>query len=294
MAIRDEKKVRLPTVAGQFYSDNALRLRRQLMVLEAEQPAPAEIAGHPVVASIVPHAGYMFSLPTAFETIRAAAGKPCRRVILLSPSHNVGFHGAALSPYDAMRTPFGDVAVDRMATDRLAALARSGLSIREEVHVKEHGLEVQLPILQYFFGSVEVLPIICGRMETGFIDELGALLAGEFRPDTLLLASSDFCHYGDAFAYRPFRDEIRLRLHELDGGAINRILDRDRDGFLAYCESTGITICGAQVIALALAILDVIDRRRGWKGELVDYTTSGDVTGDYEHCVSYAGINFRS
>jgi AmmeMemoRadiSam system protein B len=28
------------------------------------------------------------------------------------------------------------------------------------------------------------------------------------------------------------------------------------------------------------------------RAELVDYTTSGAMTGDYSHCVSYAGLAF--
>lgn len=293
MSIRDEKKVRMPTVGGQFYDANPLRLRRQLMELEAEIPRPMDIGRRPIIAAILPHAGYMFSLRTAFKTLCGAAPCRYRRIILICPTHNIDFNGVALSPYDAMRTPFGDASVDQIATRKLAALGLAGLEVREDVHRHEHALEVQLPLLQYFFGAIEVLPLVCGRLAPAAMRKVAAALSAELRSDTLFVISSDFCHYGDAFGYKPFEHDIPGRLRELDGGAIDRITARDPDAFVAYCAKTGITICGASAIALFLYTLDEIDAGRTWRGELVDYTTSGEITGSYAHCVSYAGIHFR-
>ena len=82
MPMRDEKKVRMPAVAGQFYDGDPLRLRRQLMETEAAFPVPAATVEPFPVAVILPHAGYMFSLKTAFKTLRAAArGKPSGRTL---------------------------------------------------------------------------------------------------------------------------------------------------------------------------------------------------------------------
>ena len=91
MPVRDTRKVRMPAVAGQFYDGNALALRRQLCTAEAA--LPEKTAGKTASGVILPHAGYVFSMPTALRTLREAAGGSFRRAVLLAPSHRVAFRG---------------------------------------------------------------------------------------------------------------------------------------------------------------------------------------------------------
>ena len=113
-------------------------------------------------------------------------------------------------------------------------------------------------------------------------------------PETLWVISSDFTHYGENFRYAPFGESVTPEeLNRLDREAAERIAARDLDGFRRFLGRTGATICGANPIALYLALLDRVDPMRRISGEIVAMADSGEVTGDYSHVVDYAGILFR-
>ena len=106
---------------------------------------------------------------------------------------------------------------------------------------------------------------------------------------TLLVASSDFTHYGHSFHYVPFETEVPRRIRELDHGALEPILAGDLDGFEAYVARTGATICGRDAIGLVLRLLPA---QR--EAILAAYDTSGRLTGTWDHSVSYASLIFRN
>ena len=87
--------------------------------------------------------------------------------------------------------------------------------------------------------------------------------------------------------YNAFANDFRENISRLDHGAIDLILKKDWEGFLAYRKRTQATICGFRPIALLLKTLpsDVC-------GQLLRYCLSGDMTGDYTNSVSYASIIF--
>jgi AmmeMemoRadiSam system protein B len=105
---------------------------------------------------------------------------------------------------------------------------------------------------------------------------------------TLLVASSDFTHYGHSFHYVPFETEVPRRIRELDHGALEPILAGDLEGFEAYVARTGATICGRGAIGLMLRLLPA---QR--EAILAAYDTSGRLTGTWDHSVSYASLIFR-
>lgn len=289
MPVRDTRKVRMPAVAGQFYDGNALALRRQLCTAEAA--LPEKTAGKTASGVILPHAGYVFSMPTALRTLREAAGGSFRRAVLLAPSHRVAFRGMALSEDGLLRTPFGDVTALSELVPELVAAHPGLFAVREEAHRQEHALEVQLPLLQYYFKDLPVLPVVCGEMPLPMIREAAAVLAGKFGEDTLWVISSDFTHYGRNFRYVPFTENIREKLYKLDGEAADLIARRDLEGFVNFLRRTGATICGMFPILLYLAILQA--QNSDVSGEVVEYTNCADRTRDWSHCVGYAGIAFR-
>lgn len=289
MPVRDTRKVRMPAVAGQFYDGNALALRRQLSTAEAA--LPEKTGKTPASGVILPHAGYIFSMPTALRTLREAVGGTFRRAVLLSPSHRVAFRGMALSEDGLLRTPFGDVTALSELSPELAAAHPGLFAVREDAHRQEHALEVQLPLLQYYFRELPVLPVVCGEMTIAMIREAAAVFAGKFGADTLWVISSDFTHYGRSFRYVPFTENIRDNLYKLDGEAAALIAGRDLEGFVNFLRRTGATICGMFPILLYLAILQA--QNSTVSGEIVEYTNCADKTGDWCHCVGYAGIAFR-
>ena len=75
-----------------------------------------------------------------------------------------------------------------------------------------------------------------------------------------------------------------------DGRAIERVLALDPRGLYDTVRREGITMCGyAAIVAMLVAV-----RALGAKeATLVRYATSGDVTGDRDEVVGYAGIVIR-
>ncbi len=104
---------------------------------------------------------------------------------------------------------------------------------------------------------------------------------------TLIVASSDFTHYGPRFGYVPFRDRIPENLRKLDDGAIENILSKDYKGFMDYYGKTGITICGFRPIGILLNLLPA-----DTKAHLLNYDTSGRILDEYRNSVSYVSILF--
>ncbi len=289
MAIQDTRKVRMPAVAGQFYDGNALSLRRQICT--CEEALPEKTAKNPANGVILPHAGYVFSMPTALRTLREAVGGTFKRAVILSPSHRVAFRGMALSEDGLLRTPFGDITAECELAAELAEADPSLFTIWEDAHRQEHAVEVQLPLLQYYFKDLPVLPVVCGEMPLPMIRQAAEVLAARFGQGTLWVISSDFTHYGRNFRYVPFSENIRENLYKLDGEAAELIARRDFDGFVNFLRRTGATICGMFPILLYLAILQA--QNSAAAGEVIEYTNCADKTKDWSHCVGYAGIAFR-
>ena len=121
-------------------------------------------------------------------------------------------------------------------------------------------------------------------------DELAAVAAA-LEPwcetPTLVVVSSDFTHFGPRFRFTPFRTEVQKRIEALDMGAVDRILAGDAEGFGAYIDDTAATICGRAAIHVLLRLLPA-----GVEGKLTAYDTSGRMTGDWDHSVSYAAVVF--
>ena len=282
-------RVKRSQLAGTWYPGSAAVLRTQIdeWLAAAAAPGPAGT----VRGVIVPHAGYQYSGRAAAAGYASVQppGQPAHyhRAILLAPSHYSAFRGVALLDVDAFATPLGEVAVDR---DAVAALAATPLCAVDPVPFREeHSLEIQLPLLQRVLPQARVVPLLVGQLQGDDYGVVAAAVAALTGAGTLCIVSSDFVHYGWRFDYLPFpatgAAAVRDGLRALDMGAIERVCAGDADGFLAYVDATGATICGRMPIAVFLHVPP-----RPVRGRLLTYYTSLDVTGDYEHTVSYASI----
>ncbi len=291
MAIRDQQRVRLSAVAGTFYEGDALLLRRRIAEAEAKLP-PADPAAPRVKGMVMPHAGYVFSLPTALAALAPMRKHTVEKVILLGPSHCIGFHGIAAPTYNRWRTPFGDLSTAVELLDEMERWESPLIAFRDDAHEREHSLEVQLPLIQYFFGLPEVLPLVVGSLNMADVRALAPKLASLDTPGTLWIVSSDFTHYGNRFRYVPFSEDVPARLKAQDHEAAELIAKRDLSGFAEFLGKTGATICGMNPIALFLGVLDELDPNRGIEGCVVAESNSGDLTGDFSSAVGYASICF--
>jgi AmmeMemoRadiSam system protein B len=291
--MNSSKLVKKMAFAGQFYEGIEALLKRDFSeMLDYASTQEKEEAELPVRAVILPHAGYVFSGKTAFRTLYTARNRVFSRALLIAPSHRASFSGLACSGYSEYQTPLGPLDVDGEAVKHLKSSDPTLIFSSEQIHEYEHSLEVELPLLKYFFEDIKIIPFICGRINKSNALELVQLLMPYWKDDVLWVISSDFTHYGKSFGYLPFTSDLHNNIEKLDMGAVEKILNFDLDGFVKYQEETRATICGEHPIMILLALLGKMSGTVNVKSRLVEYTTSGALTGDYNHCVSYAGINF--
>lgn len=277
-------RVRASALAGAWYPGDPTELTEYLDgLLDAHASNPPDM---PVRALIVPHAGYRYSGATAAEVFALVRDRKYKRVIVLAPSHRSGFRGLSIADVDAYRTPLGDVPLDLAA---VASLRKSDLVGSDPAaHVREHAIEIELPMMQRALRpGWQLVPVLVGQMEVEDYRTAVELLRPLADADTLVAVSSDFTHFGPRFGYMPFAPDEKTpdRIKALDEGAIDLVLAGDAGGFLDYQSATGVTICGYRPLALLLYMMP-----SEASVERIAYAASGELTGDWNNSVSYAGM----
>jgi AmmeMemoRadiSam system protein B/AmmeMemoRadiSam system protein A len=259
-------------------------------------PAPEEaVDPQQIVALILPHAGYPFSGQTAAAAV-ALLGKrqPApKRIVILGPSHTSYFRGLALGRYSAYQTPLGDAPVDLPAAEKLW---KSPLVNASEIpHLREHSVDVEIPLLQYAFGDrmPPILPIVVGEIGAGDYPALGVALRRVVDRDTVFVVSSDFTHYGPSYDYMPFPADEKApkALKDLNDRAFQAIQSLDPAKFQDHLRQTGDTICGRNPITLLLTMLPP-----GTRAVRVRFDMSGALMPepDYTNSVSYLAVAFTN
>jgi AmmeMemoRadiSam system protein B len=275
-----------PIVAGRWYPADTRELSRQVDSLIESSSAVA--AGAPPVAIIAPHAGFIYSGSVAASAFRLLRNERARCVILIGPSHYSRFDGAALPSASTYVTPLGEVP---LAIELIRQLAeRPEIRIDDRPFSSEHSLEAEIPFLQRMLRpGWRLLPVLIGAGSRG---QTHAGVARALQPlwerDTLIVVSSDFTHYGHSFGYVPFKDRVGEQLEALDMEAVRLILAGDGAKFDAFLSRTGATICGHAAIDVLLRMAPPLTAT-----SMVAYDTSGRLTGNWDHSVSYASLIFR-
>ena len=115
------KQVRKAAKAGSWYEADPRRLNAELTgYLETAQPAQGLASGI-LKALVGPHAGFTYSGPTAAWAYKNIVAANYDRVVLLGPSHSLGFQAIGLTACHEWATPFGNLTVDQEATQALMA-----------------------------------------------------------------------------------------------------------------------------------------------------------------------------
>ena len=261
---RNAPDIRPPAVAGPFYPAQPERLREMVRgFMEHAVPAAAGLP-HAIIA---PHAGYPYSGPVAAVAYAqiTAGREQIRRVVLLGPAHRVRVQGLAASSAAAWQTPLGDVALDQETIQTLLALPH--VTIHDEAHVPEHGLEVQLPFLQTILDTFQLVPFVLGNAPAAAVAEVLHHFLDD--PDTLLVISSDLSHY------HPY--EVAHRLDKATAQAIEALRP------LAVGQA-----CGRTPINGLLQLA----REQGWRASTLDLRNSGDTAGPRDQVVGYGAFRF--
>jgi MEMO1 family protein len=265
--------IRTPAVAGRFYPEEPARLRETLDSFLVNGGPERKIRAK---ACLVPHAGYAYSGRVAGEVYRRI--EIPARVILLGPRHFPRGAALAILSEGAWQTPLGMAAIDSVLAEKIAR-AFPLLIEDAAAHSGEHSLEVQLPFLQRLVPSVAFVPIVIGPVQWEHLEALGHALAGVVaaeREPVLLVASSDMNHYeSDAVT--------RVK----DRKAIDQVLALDPRKLYDTVRNENISMCG---YGAAVAMLTAARELRATRAELLRYATSGEVNGDLQGVVGYAGI----
>ena len=275
-----EKTVRTPIAAGTFYPGDPGALRTTVASFFEGDVRRSDRTLDSPIGLIAPHAGYPYSgvVAAAGYGHVAALGRP-EVVVLLGANHTGLGAPFSLSSHTIWETPLGRSPVD---VDLVALLATSGIPIEDDALLREHSIEVQLPFIQSIWGfDLPIVPLCVMSMPLFSIEEpVAAIAKGIGDKSVLVVASSDFTHY-----------EPDATARELDRLALEPIRAVDAERFEHVYRERRLSICGAGAI---LTLLGLCQRLGLTNGTLVEYATSGDVTGDRGAVVGYASVLFTT
>lgn len=276
-------KVLYSSFAGSWYPGRERPLRK---MIDEYVEAADEVPTGKVTALILPHAGYRYSGPTAAHGIRQLKPDAFDRAIVIGPSHRYPLVNEASLP-DATHygTPLGKVPLDMECIERL--LEHDVFRRVAGVHEKEHSVQMEIPLLQRALGEFTLVPIVVGQLDHATVRDMARVLKEQMDDRTLIVASTDFTHYGAAFDYVPFTENIPEEIRKVDMDAFAFVEAKDPEGFMGFCREEKATICGRNAVAVLMAMLSENDR-----GHLLHYDTSGRMTDDFSHSVSYLSAAF--
>jgi len=280
-------KIRRPTQAGAFYEADAEALKTQIENCFLQEFGPKKRpkvnknGPRELVGLVCPHAGYMFSGSVAANAYYelASDGKP-DTVVILGPNHTGYGSALAVMNEGVWRTPLGDVEVDGETANQIVQETRI-VDVDDLAHRFEHSIEVQLPFLQYLYGSEFKFVPICFQMQdlASAVEVGNALVEVLASKNAVVIASSDMTHY-----------EPQGNAAAKDMAALKAVESMDEKRFYSIIEKQNVTACGYGPIAAVITVAKGLSAK---EAKLLCYKSSGDITGDYSSVVGYAAVSFK-
>ena len=265
--------LRTPCVAGRFYPGNSSELTAMLKgYLEEGKSGKEEKA----IAAIAPHAGYIYSGSVAGAVFSSIVVPD--DIVLIGPNHTGCGPDVSIMTEGTWEMPFGEMAVNSELAEALTN--KSALFTPDtEAHMGEHSLEVELPFIHYRNEGASFVPITVMRADYRGCAALGAAIAGAisaYPKEVLIVVSSDMNHY-----------EADSTTREKDNRALEALSALDAAELLRRTEAESISMCGVLPTAIAIEAAKGLGAQ---KARLVKYATSGEVSGDFDQVVGYAGV----
>jgi AmmeMemoRadiSam system protein B len=216
----------------------------------------------------------MYSGQVAAHAYQLLQDRDFKRVIMIGPSHRVGFRGASVNMQSGYKTPLGIVPVDRDLGKRILN-GDDFLQGVPRAHASEHSLEIQLPFLQTVLKDFQIVPILMGDQDLKTCAHLARSLARVMTnmDRILLLASTDLSHF--------HRYE---RAKELDLKFIKHVREFDPKGLADSLSSGKCEACGRGPAITVMLAAQALGSNRA---VILNYANSGDVTGDHGRVVGY-------
>ncbi len=265
-------KRRSPAVAGKFYPEQSDELKKTIACHLGDLSKIKQKA----IGVVCPHAGFMYSGDVA-GAVYSRIEIP-ETVILIGPNHTGRGENVSVMSEGIWSMPMGDVSVD----EELATILCEETTLvkpNPSAHQFEHSLETQLPFLQYFKKNFRIVPICMKKVDFTFCKKLseGIVKAIErFGRPVLIIASSDMTHF-----------ETHDAAKAKDKKAITKIENQDAFGLHETVRQEQISMCGVNPVTVMLLCAEKLGAQQA---ELIDYRTSGEVNGDKNRVVGYAGV----
>jgi hypothetical protein len=275
---RDSRKIMKnirPQIGGEWYPHDPGLLAKSIERYISN--AESNKLGGEAVGLVVPHAGHIYSGQVAAYAYRCIRGVKFETVVIVSPSHFLSSGNIITSSHDAYETPLGTVEIDKGLMKELHRTLREEhkTELVPVANDPEHAIEVELPFLQHLICPLSILPVMLFGSESRTARALGHSLARVIGGrKVLLIASSDLSHFYPDVLARKLDGEMLRRIEAFDPEAVIRA-EREGAGYA----------CGSGAIAAVLWACRDLGADRV---EILNYATSGDVTGDYESVVGYA------
>ena len=269
-------QIRKPVVAGQFYPAD-----RETCLAQVRDCLPSEVVSEslpkPLVAGLVPHAGWTFSGPLAalvFSAVKKQRGS-VKTFVVFGAAHGYFGPTPVLEGSDAWTTPLGDTRVD----DALRQLLLDGevAVLDSSAHRQEHSIEVQVPFIQHLFPEAQLLPIIVPATEAAVT--LGSAVAERLLASdasVVCVGSTDLTHYGPRYGFTPMgigSDALRWASHVNDRQFIDLAVAVEPERLLANAIESG-NACGPGAAAATVAVARKLGAQ---EGVLLAHTNSNEI-----------------
>ncbi len=294
--IFQEKTIRQPAVAGQFYPSDKEELTQMIsrFLGEAELPQPDDSAQSAKIRGLVlPHAGYPFSGPVAAYGFKAIQAQAVKKVILIGPSHHQYLSRAVIDESDIWQTPLGQV---DLATDLAKTLVKENslFGLDSVPHQSEHSLEVMLPFLQTVLNDFRILPILVNQLTDDDLKEISQSLVKHLDEQTLVIASSDMSHYP---AYEQANQADGKVIEAILTGQLSKLEETIDQLFQENIPDLDTCLCGQEAVEVLMAIAQ---EKKADEIKLLKYANSGDVAvsgplgseASKSQVVGYSAISF--
>lgn len=224
---------------------------------------------------IVPHAGYVYSGACAARGFHYIAEQQFDTFVILHPSHHGLHFDYSVSPFEQYDTPLGQIDLDIQLYELLAGDAGNSPNERR-LHEVEHSLEIQLPLIKYFFPEVRICPVMIGRPYPEVATRLAASLSHAIAASGKrvgIIVSTDLSHYYDSDTAEKMDGLITRYIMSLEADALWQSVIGKR------CEACG--------IGGLLTLLDYAKQFPSARAKVIQYTHSGKVSGDNQQVVGY-------
>ncbi len=274
--------------AGSWYSDSAREVKTSMRLFaEAVEQQPYKAYG-----AILPHAGHAYS-GYGISQFFSNAHLEAKRVIILAPSHYKKLYPdrIAYSNFEEYETPLGNI------KGELLMSPPDFFDLDNESICLEHSAEMFYPFIKHYLPKSKMIVFLIPEISSSKkLEQISRSITEtvDYNPkEDLIIASSDFTHYGARFGYTPFgtntSQQAEQQVKELDNKYAQLLAAGKIKTVYENIEADRPSICGIYPAMLASSIMS----NAGLNGSFVNYYNSNQVTAPSSDFVCYASVLFH-